>query len=387
SHLAAQILTQLAARYDIELRCHLVDGPSGANVADAELLLSLSRYDSSNIASHYGLTFPVDSASPSPEMTQLALSILANLDGAELTAQLAPVSDALWSNDPDRLHALRQSLGSADNDIVQSRLHAGTQRRQALKHYSGAMFYYGDEWYWGIDRLHYLEARLAALGADRQPDGPLIAPCPVVTVPENLSASDLTLQFFPSIRSPYSAIVFDETIALAQKVDINLEVRPVLPMVMRGVPATREKGFYIFFDTAREARRRGVAYGNWFDPIGDPVRRCYAMYPWAVAQGRGNALLSSFMHHAFALGVNTNKTAGLRRVVQAAGLDWQAAQSHLDDVTWEALVEDNRLAMYAAGLWGVPSYRLLNASDQPLLEVWGQDRLWLVAQAITRAKS
>ncbi len=38
-----------------------------------------------------------------------------------------------------------------------------------LKHYSGAMFYYGQEWYWGVDRLHYLEQRLSELGVDRDP--------------------------------------------------------------------------------------------------------------------------------------------------------------------------------------------------------------------------
>ena len=100
-------------------------------------------------------------------------------------------------------------------------------------------------------------------------------------------ASELTLEFFPSLRSPYTSIVFDETVELAKKAGVNLLMRPVLPMVMRGVPATREKGMYIFSDTAREARRRGVPYGNMYDPIGNPVRRCYSLYPWAVSQGKG----------------------------------------------------------------------------------------------------
>ena len=91
-------------------------------------------------------------------------------------------------------------------------------------------------------------------------------------------------------------------------------------MVMRGVPATREKGMYIFMDAAREAHNAGVPYGNFYDPIGDPVRRCYALYPWAASQGKGVELLSSFLRHAFALGVNTNTKGGLRKVVEAAGI-------------------------------------------------------------------
>ena len=155
-------------------------------------------------------------------------------------------------------------------------------------------------------------------------------------------------------------------------------------MVMRGVPATLEKGMYIFFDTAREARRRGVHYGKFFYPIGDPVRRCYSIYPWAVEQGRGTELLSSFLRHTFAEGVNTSTDSGLRKVVESAGLNWRDAKSHIEDSGWDQMLEDNRLAMYEGGLWGVPSFRLLDASGQPLLEVWGQDRLWIVAQEIGR---
>jgi len=158
-------------------------------------------------------------------------------------------------------------------------------------------------------------------------------------------------------------------------------------MVMRGVPVTREKGLYIFFDTAREARRRGVPYGNFFDPIGAPVRRCYAIYPWAVQQGLGIPLLASFLRHAFALGVNTNTDRGFRQVVEAAGLSWDDAKKHFDDTQWQAVLEDNRRSMYNSGLWGVPSYRLLDRSGTTLLEAWGQDRLWLVGREIRRYKS
>jgi hypothetical protein len=41
--------------------------------------------------------------------------------------------------------------------------------------------------------------------------------------------------------------------------------------------------------------------------------------------------------------------------------------------------------MYASGLWGVPSFRLLAPSGDPLLETWGQDRLWLVAHTLRDA--
>ena len=139
----------------------------------------------------------------------------------------------------------------------------------------------------GVDRLHYLEARFAELGADRQSDQPYITQCPEVSVDGVHNASDLHARVFPLATGPYTSIVFDETIELAEKAGVTLSMRPVLPMVMRGVPATREKGMYIFSDTAREARRRGVAYGNMYDPIGNPVRRATRCIPGPSVKGRG----------------------------------------------------------------------------------------------------
>ena len=384
SHLASQVLERFAERYDIELRCHIVRGPEGKNAPDAALLLKLSQYDSALIADEYGLNFPGGSNPPSPEAVSQANALLATAPQADLPRLIATVGDALWSSDETALVTLADEHGCASPEDTEARLNAATALRAQLKHYSGAMFHYEGEWYWGIDRLHYLEARLAELGADRQSDLPYITQYPDVSVDGVHNASDLTLEFFPSLRSPYTSIVFDETIELAAKAGVELVMRPVLPMVMRGVPATREKGMYIFSDTAREARRRGVAYGNMYDPIGNPVRRCYSLYPWAVSQGKGNELLSGFLKHAFALGVNTNNNRGLKRVVESAGLSWSEAKKHLGETEWEALLEINRLSMYEGGLWGVPSYRLIDAQGQTHLEIWGQDRLWLVAREIRR---
>ena len=67
-----------------------------------------------------------------------------------------------------------------------------------------------------------------------------------------------------------------------------------------------------------------------------------------------------------------------------AGLDWREAQSVLGNTDWEALLEDNRLSMYNSGLWGVPSFRLLDEQGGEILALWGQDRLWLFAREIQR---
>ena len=98
--------------------------------------------------------------------------------------------------------------------------------------------------------------------------------------------------------------------------------------------------------------------------------------------GKGNQLLSSFLSAAFVSGTNTNTDQGLRSVVQKAGLDWQAAKNIVGQDGWQQALEENRLAMYDSGLWGAPSFRLLDRNKNTVLAVWGQDRLWLLAKEI-----
>jgi 2-hydroxychromene-2-carboxylate isomerase len=156
-------------------------------------------------------------------------------------------------------------------------------------------------------------------------------------------------------------------------------------MVMRGVPATLTKGRYIFSDALREAELLGVPFGNMIDPIGRPVEEGFSLFPWAREQGRGAELLSSFLRCAFAERVDTSRPAGLRRVVEDAGLSWGDAQSHVGIDDWRDELEANRVTMYdELGLWGVPSYRVRGPEGEPDWSAWGQDRLWRVAQEIHR---
>ena len=384
SHLAAQALAALTERYDIDLQCHLVDGPAGANAPEPELLVNLSRYDASKIAPHYKLDFPENLDAPTVTLLKLARSILANLNNQDFVAHVASVGHALWSGSEVALQELGMAHGFSSLEEEKAKYENGNTRRDSLKHYSGAMFYYGGEWYWGIDRLYHLEQRLADLGADRLPDTSVIMPKQEVKAGRLRDNGSLTLEVFASVRSPYTAMIFDRALELAKTTGVTLQVRPILPMVMRGVSATREKGIYIFSDAAREARASNVPFGQFYDPIGEPSRRCFSLYPWACTQGKGNELLSSFLSAAFAEGVNTNKEDGLRYVVEKAGLEWASAKQVVGQNGWQDTLEENRLAMYESGLWGAPSFRLLDRNNKVVLALWGQDRLWLIAKEIDR---
>ena len=378
SHLAVQLLQPLLATYDVELVCHLVAGPVGNNSPEPELLLDLSRYEAAQVAPHYGLQFPPGAAKPDAAAVLLAQRRLAAADAATFAQIALSAGDALWPGSTAQLPE-----GVAES-VALDRVAAGNARRTELGHYSGGMFYYGGEWYWGADRFYHLEKRLIELGARREEAESLIAPRPEIANGPLQDDGSLTLEIYPSLRSPYTSFIFDKAVELARDTGVRLVVRPVLPMVMRGVPATREKGRYIFSDAAREARALGLDWGDVYDPIGEPVRRCYSLYPWAREQGRDIELLSAFLDAAFSQRVNTNSTKGMRYVVEQAGLSWEAAQAVIDNDEWVAEIEANRLAMYGFGCWGVPSFRLIEANGETALAVWGQDRLWLIAREIQR---
>ena len=382
SHLAAQLLRPLLDRYDVELVFHLVSAETGANLPEPGLLLRLSRYDSAKVAPQYGLRFPENAGAPDRTLLETASRILAAQSNDTIPEIAVAVGDALWAGDAAALGELARCHGTVDAGEVVALVSQGNDRRSKLAHYSGGMFYYAGEWYWGADRFYQLEKRLVDLGASRAAQDALLCPRPEIEFGPRRDDGSLTFEIYASLRSPYTSIIFDSALELGRRTGVNTVVRPVLPMVMRGVPASRQKGQYIFSDAAREARTLGLDWGKVYDPIGEPVRNAYSLYPWAAEHGKGPQLLSHFLQAAFREAVNTDTEKGLKIVVERAGLDWNEARKIVGNRDWEDEIEENRLAMYAFGSWGVPSFRLLDANGEEHLALWGQDRLWLFSREI-----
>ena len=158
-----------------------------------------------------------------------------------------------------------------------------------------------------------------------------------------------------------------------------MHLRYVLPMVMRGLPVPKAKRRHIALDAAREARAHGIPFGRINDPVGKPTERGLAILAYAERQGLGNAYVLSFMQGVWAEGLDAGSDRGLRTIVQRAGLSWQGARDALADAQWRTVAESNRQALFELGLWGVPSFRVGATA------VWGQDRLWVVQEALLQA--
>jgi len=98
----------------------------------------------------------------------------------------------------------------------------------------------------------------------------MFAPDTATQWPQALGNLAPAVDFFFSLRSPYSAIAAQRLFALANPAGIQVNLRFVLPMVMRGLPVPRHKRQYISLDAAREAHRLGVPFGRINDPVGRP---------------------------------------------------------------------------------------------------------------------
>jgi 2-hydroxychromene-2-carboxylate isomerase len=374
SHLAAQALGQFTARYDVDLACHLVPAPIKAAAPEPEKLAGWGVRDSALLATAHGLDFPANAALPSEEMADLAnRALTAALEGGTFLADVVKIGSALWSNDKTSL----SSLTLATPEAAKTQQDAGEALRLSLGHYLGATFQFEGEWYWGIDRLHFLENRLTQQGLDRTGGAPHY-PAHEITlnaVPMQSGKPKPVLHAFISFRSPYSYICLPRAKALADHYGAELRLRFVMPMVMRGLPVPRAKQYYISMDTKREAERVGLRYGTIVDPVGLGVERGLAVLHHAITEGRGYDFALSFLQGAFADGVDATTDEGLAQMAKRAGVSDATVKAALVDERWRVTAEANREEMFAQGLWGVPSFRVNDGEAR-----WGQDRLWAIEQ-------
>ncbi len=371
SYLAAKTLKPLVEQYDIDLIIRIVGTPKDAVAPELELLGTYSAVDAGRLAKKFEFEGPADFGILAEAEVEKATAMLVGAveDGTILDI-IEEVSTALWSGQdlPDIPLATGQ-------EVEQHVLHSEESRRKK-GHYLGAVFCYGGESYWGLDRLHYLEERLISLHACRGTNTSVIYPEPTAELSIKPRDNSGPIDFFVSLRSPYSAIAARRVFDLARKARVSVHVRYVLPMVMRGLPVPREKALYIVDDAAREAKRLNIPFGKICDPLGEPTERGLALMPLAEEKGVIEEYLISFLEGVWADGLNAGTDKGLRQIAERAGLNWSDVEHALKDTGWRKVAEENRKELTRLGLWGVPSFKYGDFA------VWGQDRLWALEEAL-----
>lgn len=377
SHLAAQRLRDFRARYAIDLVCHIVPPPDDGAAPERARLAAWSLRDAGDLARRLNLDWPDPAAPPSADHVALGNAALANA-GSDFPDRAVEVGKALWRGDGAALLHLaartsQAQAGKAMADAAKLRAEKG--------HYLGATFYFEGEWYWGLDRLHYLERRLREQRLLRRDDGPLFAPprdVELAAKPANGARPEL--HFFYSFRSPYTYISVPRVRALARHYGADLKLRFILPMVMRGLPVPQVKSMYIMRDTKREADRVGLPFGRIVDPRGAATERAIAVLHHAIPLGKGEEFSESFLRGVWSEGIDGASDSGIFRMAARAGLDETFVKAALKDESWRPVAEANRQELFAMGLWGAPTLRVNDGPGH-----WGQDRLWVIEDELIAA--
>ncbi len=380
SHLLAQVAPRLAGAYGLEIEIIPVAAPGvGANPAP-EMLLEHAISDAALLAESYGLSFPRDATPPSEDRVRRAHAVMLERRTSEQQLQVgAELGEAVWRDDGSALAAIVERYGSVSGEEVRPALEANYAALERAGHYQPGMIYYGGDWYWGIDRLHFLEERLQREGLQGRLDlssGPSPA---LASMIHSSDSNPLRLEVFVSFRSPYSYLSIPQLRDLRDRHGLEVNVRPVLPMVMRGLPVPTAKRLYIVHDAKREADRLGIPFGHVCDPLGQGIGHCMAVF-FGCAIGKGLELEfpASVMRGIWSEARDVGHLPDLVFLAERAGISEAEVRAAIEDSSWKEPAKANREALTGMGLWGVPSLRIGSYSS------WGQDRIPALAAEITR---
>jgi 2-hydroxychromene-2-carboxylate isomerase len=376
SYLTAQAVARLIAAYPVELAFHLVTPPA-SDVDPAPIFRARHAVrDAVEISQYLNVEIPARKEADPGMLREVGSALIRERSGPDQLAAALELCAELWAYDKKKLTALLLKYGTESSGSIAPILNSNYAELRKAGHYQGAMLHYGDGWYWGVDRMPYLEARLAE---DFPAAAPVIAPRPEAERgPLALSDKPLTCELWFSFRSPYSYLALERIEAVLAPYGVPLVIKPIAPLVARGLPLPQVKRMYIVRDAKREADRLGIPFGELCDPLGKGVDHCLAIAHWAAKRGKLMAFARSAMRGIWAEALDVSAYVDLRTIVERAGLPRAEASAVLGDpeAAKTALGYANELAVYH--LWGVPSVR---CGD---FIAWGQDRLPMLADRLRR---
>ena len=384
SYLLSHYLDHVAKRYTkVEFRFYLCQALSGEFMPQPAMLAEYAVNDCRLLAEEFGVPFLDVGDAPTVEYRRPLLDFLADEHEDEEFAQTFIRAMAVYWRGYAEGAARMIGRGQADEASTNVLVGKHQLLLRKMGHYNCATMYYAGEWYWGVDRLLYLIERFDGQGLNRfdepVPELKSLEQAKQINLPATVPAKAESLpplEMFHSFRSPYSYLALKRVFKIADAFGLKLEVRPVLPMVMRGLSVPKSKLLYIANDSNREAKRLGVPFGKIADSVGVGAERCIAAFYYAQGQGRERDFLYTVGQAIWSKAVDVATDEGMQIVAKRTGLFWPDVKAAIEDDEWREKVETNRESLTETGLWGVPSFRIGE------LALWGQDRDWLLARKI-----
>ena len=386
SYLAAQAASRLIEKYPVEFEFHAITPPASDVDAFPILRARHSVRDCQQLADFYDVDFPGKKEADPGSVRDAGTVLIRERPPRDQLRAALELGGAMWANDKKKLVQILGVWGTETHGMIAPVLNANYAELRKAGHYMGGMLSYGGEWYWGIDRLPYLEQVLAkdfnievAHVVKPRPEAER-APKKIAEVPEGKQPQPLKCEMWFSFRSPYSYLALEQIEAVLAPHAVPLELHPIFPMVTRGVPLPTVKRTYIIRDAKREADRLGLPFGEVCDPIGAGVDHCIAIAYWAHKRSPADllAFAKSAMRGIWSEARDMAEYVDLKFVVERAGLSWAEAKEALGNAEATAWANNTVTDMAVFNLWGVPS---IKAGD---FVAWGQDRLPMLADRLRR---
>jgi 2-hydroxychromene-2-carboxylate isomerase len=279
---------------------------------------------------------------------------------------------ALW-----REHVGGEPPADADADAGDATAGLDGERRMRRRRlYDTPVAVVHGQWFFAHERQAQIAHRLDELGWTVAAAGPADgARVPVAAAAAPAGAAPAApgpaqrIEFFFSFRSPYSYLAAPRAFALAERYDVEIVFRGVMPMAMRGQSVPVAKRLHTLRDTKREADRLGMPFGLVHDPLGAGAVRCLLVAEHAADVGRVEAFVLEASRAIWSQAADVADDAGLRPVCERAGLRWEACVAALEDPALRARVDVNTARLAQLDHWGVPVFAL----GEQLF--WGQDRI------------
>lgn len=378
SHLCARWLSRHRAELNCTLRIQLVPQTDAVLFPEPERQRQYAIADAQQMAPAWDIPLPPEMHWPDTDRrrpVEQALTATANLDDwLACEERLVP---ALIGDDLPALRLGLSAFSLASEYTTAEFLAKGAELRKRLGHYLPAMWHYRGDWFWGLDRLPHLVGKLShhkALAHETQLQS-YINPSKLVLPEIN---PETPLEFYYSFRSPYSFLAAQK---LRDRIDawpVKLVIRPVLPMVMRGMAVPRIKRLYIARDSYREAARQHIEFGRIEDPLGPGILQGLQLFGHFPDSRSQLEFLCEYGAASWAHGLDVLNPEVAQQTVERAGGDWTEARKLLNPGVEPPWVASNRQALLDRGLWGVPSFTFGR------WQVWGQDRMDLLTEAMAR---
>ncbi len=375
SFMLVQMLVRLQVRYDIKFTVFFIWGALPGVTISPALHRRWAIADANLIAQQYQLI----NITKSPSLLQLSTgqqewqlygNSIENAERVFLKTWCNEFKTYFQTSTPTITHQVKNQARLEDKG-----------------HYSAATIYFAGDWFAGVDRLYHFEQALSEFGllsdiSNEIAADNLIYQSQISVKTNNIKAistvniASSKLEIFLSLRSPYSYLGFVQALALAQRYQLELVIKPVLPLLMRGASIPIAKQKYIYLDALREAKKLGIEFNGFVDPLGAGVINCYRMFAWAEKQGKGAEYMLACFRAVYVENIDLSVADNIERILNDLTLDFQQAQAYQAEHDWQQWADSNQRELTALEFWGVPCFKMNNSS------YWGQDRLQYLEKEI-----